>query len=52
MKCEKLFKTVVLFGKVGHMFVLYPVHNLRAIPENIPGRGRRQVIYFSMGGWC
>ena len=25
---------------------------LRAIPEKIPGRGRRQAIYFSMGGWC
>ena len=25
---------------------------IRAIPEKIPGRGRRQAIYFSMGGWC
>ena len=25
----------------------------RAIPEKkIPGGGRRQTIYFSMGGWC
>ena len=20
--------------------------------KKIPGRGRRQAIYFSMGGWC
>ena len=25
---------------------------LKDIPEKIPGRGRRQAIYFSMGGWC
>ena len=25
---------------------------LRAIPEKRPGRGRRQAIYLSMGGWC
>ena len=24
----------------------------RAIPEKKPERGRRQAIYFSMGGWC
>ena len=25
---------------------------VRAIPEKIPRGGRRQTIYFSMGGWC
>ena len=28
------------------------LYDLRAIPEKRPRRGRRQAIYFSIGGWC
>ena len=34
------------------MLFLYSVTQFRTIPEKRPGRGRRQAIYFSMGGWC
>ena len=28
------------------------VNDIKGYSRKIPGRGRRQAIYFSMGGWC
>ena len=34
------------------MLKIFVYLNLGLFQKKIPGRGRRQAIYFSMGGWC
>ena len=34
------------------MPVLFCIFLFQLYQKKIPGRGRRQAIYFSMGGWC
>ena len=47
----KNIKTNTGLGKLGLLIFSYPL-GLGLFQKKRPGRGRRQAIYYSMGGWC